>query len=197
MKIIKNLAVLSGLVLASTSASAVEVGQSYFNVEYSHMTMDFEGDKANPGSVFFRVGKQLQPNFAIEAFFGLGLTDDEIYSESFFDPFLGDYSFSASAELSRAIGVQGKFVAPINYNSDFFFAFGINNLDIDIKLEECASAFGGCDSLTISDDDTDITYSLGVNFGKLTVSYNMFYDDDSDIGSVEISGLNIGYHAQF
>lgn len=197
MTIIKNIAVLSALALASTSASAVETGQAYFNVEYSHMTMDFEGEKANPGSVFVRVGKQLQPNFAIEAFFGLGLTDDDIYSESGFDPFFGNYSDTVAAELSRAIGFQAKVIAPINYTSEFFFTFGVNNLDIDLNIEECADLFGGCESFTLSDDDTDITYSLGLNLGNLTVSYNVFYDDDSAVGGLEISGLNIGYHAAF
>ena len=197
MKKFNRALILSGLTLMASTALA-ETGQSYFTVEYSQMDMSFDTDSANPGSLFFRLGKQVDSNFAVEMYLGLGVTDDEIFSENYVD-FFGSGTFKVDAELAQAIGVQAKYIGNISPTSDFFAAVGYGKTEVDFRIEDCivsgASSF--CDEFTVSDSDNDLVYQLGLNFDKLTLSYNVYYDDTLDGTDVEISSFNIGYRTSF
>ncbi len=193
---LKKIILLAGLALLPTHINAAEMGKAYFNAEYSHLKVDFfDAVDANPGALFFRVGKQTSPNFAVEAYLGLGLGEDELYSDSFTDFSGNTYTESLDVEMTRTFGVQAKLMADLSPDAEFFAAIGFNNVELELSESYCINS--SCASASEKDNDTDIGYSFGINIGKFTASYNVFYDDETDGLAIEVTGLNFGYHTAF
>ena len=164
-------------VLYGTAAGAAN--QTYFGVQYAQVEED-EID-LEPTAAVFRVGSMTNQGYGYELRLGTGLDSDD-RTESIF-PF-GDVN--VDLEIDSLIGfyllAEGR-AGP----ASIYGIIGYTKVDFTLELEA-----GGL-TADDSDDESDLSYGFGVNFGNANrVRFNIEYMQYLDKNDVDASAISLG-----
>lgn len=102
-------------------------------------------------AIIGKLGYCVHKNFAIEGRLGIGLKDDE--NEV--------YGYDVSLELDNLFGFYGKGILDINDKIQCYGLIGFT------RAEGTVEASGYSDS----DDDTDLSFGIGIDFGVSSQIY--------------------------
>ena len=163
--------------LYGTAASAAN--QTYFGVQYAQVDED-EFD-LEPTAAVFRVGSMTNQGYGYELRIGTGLDGDD-RTETIF-PF-GDVN--VDLEIDNLIGfyllAEGR-AGP----ASVYGIIGYTKVDFTLELEA-----GGL-TADDSDDESDLSYGFGVNFGDSNrVRFNIEYMQYLDKNDVDASAISLG-----
>jgi len=186
-------AALIPLALAISALPAQAENGLYFSASLGAMTSDVSGyDTFSTQNVFAKVGKQIAPGLAVEGLLGLGIGSDtwsngcdgqEVSTDSF-------------------IGAQVVGSVPMSPKASFHGTLGFIQTSASVKISGTASCYGVAWSESYSDDKTDLSYGIGVDYklnekSAITADYQFFYNNSISGVDVTISGLLIGYKQEF
>ena len=167
----------------STTTNATEAGKSYAGAQYSFITYT-ENDipDFNPTALVFRGGYKLNKNFAIEARFGFGLgSDSQTIS-----------GINLDLEIDNLYGAYAVGYLPVSEKLDVYGIFGVT------KGKLTATASLGSLSASVTGDDSDISYGVGVDFNVTPkIAINLEYISYFSKSDFDASALSIGANYNF
>lgn len=138
------------MVLLSATANA-QRGGLYLGGDISQIQYKEPGfDAIKPLAIGFAAGHRFNPNFALEARIGTGISDDSVRVDD----------FDIKAKIDNYVGLYGKAIMPLNYLVELYGLVGYTHA----RLE--ARAFGQSQITS----DNDFSYGLGAAF---EIAYNM------------------------
>jgi len=179
MKTLKTAAAITALpfLFASSLASAAQEGDNYVGVQQGIFAYEESGvDTLHPTAVIGRLGRYGNEEIALEARFGMGLTEDDTNISG----------VDVDLELDRIFGVYGVGHIPFGEAFSVYALAGFTA----VKVTATGSYMGN--SMSFSDDDNGFSFGLGaqLNLGK-TLSIHGEYINylDGDFYDLEaISG---------
>lgn len=175
----KYLSILIAPLLFSSQTFAQSPYPSYGGIQYAMVNYDEEGfPDAKPSALGGRLGTFFSDKVALEARFGIGLQDDTI---TVTDPIPADLDL----EVDYLFGVYGVFHSGSQASDglSFYGVFGFTQAELS------ASTLG----ITVSGDDTSMSYGLGAQFGGFTLEYmDYLHEDDYDA-----TAISFGYITNF
>ncbi len=184
MRSIRNIKSIGAVILVASIAGNVysAEGDSYLGIQYGIVTVSESGfPDFEPTALVGRYGKFTSDNIAVEGRLGFGLSDDTQ------DIGIG---VDADIEIDHILGVYGAYY--FGTSSSKVRAYGILGFTQG-ELTISAPGFG-----SVSEDDSDISFGLGVNFaiGENGV-INLEYMDYMEIEGTDITAIALGYNAAF
>jgi outer membrane immunogenic protein len=160
--------------LFSTTVFAAREGESYFGIQYAMVTYDEDGvDDVEPAALVGKFGKFMTDNVAIEGRIGFGIQDDSVD--------LGP--FEVEVDVETIFGVYAVMQSSGSDSASFYGVLGLTRVELE------ASAFG----VSVSDDDSGLSYGVGVNIGAFNLEYMSYIDDDD----YDLTAVSLGYVAKF
>jgi hypothetical protein len=181
MKLALKFAALAfGLTAAATVCAQATTWQGmYAGVTLTRAEYKEEGFSAvNPTVVGGKIGKQFNPNFAVEGRFGIGVADDTVDAGG----------LPVTVEIDYYFGVYGKGILPLSSAASVYGLLGFTQA----KLTASAAGFSA------SDSDGDISFGLGGEFNvspKTSVSLEFARLLKGD--GYRIDGLSLGVSFKF
>lgn len=172
------------LLLVASSAFAAEPG-FYAGVNYAQTDYKQSGfPTVSPTALVFKLGKELNPNLAIEGRLGIGLSDDSVGID------LG-IPVTVGLDIDNFYGVYLKGRLPIGTVTPY-------GLIGWTKGKLTATVAGGGISVSGSDSDSGVSYGLGVDFpvGK-TTAINLEYAQLLKGDGYKINGISVGLAFRF
>lgn len=175
-KCLLAVAVLAASNLCVANEIYVGVDYSMLDVELkvANITLDSE-----PSAINLKLGNSFNENFAIEAIFGLGLSDDRV-SRSDFD-----------FELENLFGISAVGLIPLNEVVKLYGKIGVAQIDYDDSDGDESDASGLFYGFGIS---ADFTPKFGMSLEYLQYPDGEYKDYNVDI---ETTSLNLGAHIRF
>lgn len=168
-------------ILFSTQTFAQRANSTYGGIQYAMVTYDEDGfQDVEPSALVGRFGKFINDNVSIEGRFGFGLQDDTV---TVFDPFLGNVDIDF--EVDNLIGVYAVLHSSSQGANDvsFYGVLGYSQAELE------GTAFG----ITVSEDDSGLSYGLGAQISGFNIEYmNYISEDDYDA-----TAISFGYVAEF
>lgn len=166
---------------------------TYYAISVGKISSDVaNSEQFDTANLFAKLGKQIGPNLAIEGVLGLGIMSDDWSDncdsqEVSTDTFLGA-QLVGSIDLSPEVKIHGT--------------LGMMQTSATVTISGSASCYGVAWSNEYSDDDTDLSYGIGIDYqlsegSAITADYQFLYDDEYSGVDLTISGLLIGYKANF
>ena len=171
---------LIGIVfLVGSPVYAAGQGTNYAGVQYAVVTYDEEGiDDVEPTALVGRIGHFVNDNVAIEGRIGVGLQDDEVEVD------LGIFgTVDVEVEVEHLFGI---YAAIHSSSSSDISVYGI----IGYTQGELEASAGGFDA---SEDDSGLSYGLGLNIYKFNIEYMSYLDEDE----FEVTAISLGFVTQF
>ncbi len=183
MRSTRNIKSIGAVILVASIAGNVysAEGDSYLGIQYGIVTFSESGiPDFEPTALVGRYGKFTSDNLAVEGRLGIGLSDD---SQNIF-------GLDVDLEIDHILGVYGAYYS--GTSSSTTRAYGI----LGFTQGEFTITVPGFGS--VSDDDSDISFGLGVNFaiGENGV-INLEYMNYMEIEGTDITAIAIGYNATF
>ena len=181
-----NIKSIGAVILVASIAGNVysAEGDVYLGIGYGMVTSSVAGlPDFEPAALVGRYGKFTSDNISVEGRLGSGISDDTQDVGAGFD---------ATLDIDRILGVYGEYYS--GASSSTTRAYGI----IGITQAGFTSTIPGVGSF--SDDDSDISFGLGVNFEIGGDSFiNLEYMDYGEFGEADadITVIAIGYNAWF
>lgn len=171
----KNILFVITLALFYNSPSfAASAGESYGGLQYALVTYDEDGfDEVEPTALVGRYGHFINDNVAIEGRIGFGLQDDTVDAGA----------FDIDIEVDSLYGIYGVFHTSSNSDTNFYGVLGFTKGEIE------GSAFG----LTVSEDDSGLSYGFGVNIKWFSIEYMSYLDDDD----WDATAISLGFTTEF
>lgn len=158
-----------GLALALSAPAQAAEGDTYGAIQFAMADVDTALGDADPIALVGRFGKFTTDNVSVEGRFGIGIQDDET-------EFLG---IDVDIDIETVIGVYVLLHSTPSARNSIYGIVGITRGELE------ASALGESES----DDETDVSFGVGANFGSFNVEYVNYIDDDD----VEATALSLGY----
>lgn len=187
---ILNLAAISFL-LATQYANAGQAGSSYAGAQYTMLTYAEPGIEMEPSALVGRFGHYLTDNFSIEARLGFGIGDDTT-TFTVYDPFFGYVDVDVSLDLDTLFGVYAVGHLPLGNKASVYGLIGFTQGE----LTATASALG--DSVSLSADESDLSYGIGAEFQLTdTATLNAEYTSFIDKEFFEVTGISLGLSVGF
>ena len=179
---LKCAALALGLTAAAVAhAQATEAWRSgmYAGVTLTRAEYKEEGFSAvNPTIFGGKIGKQLNPNFAIEGRVGIGIADDTVDAGG----------LPVTVEIDYYFGVYGKGILPLSSTASVYGLLGFTHA----KLTASAAGF------SFSDSDGDISYGIGGELGvSPTTSVSLEFARLLKGDGYRIDGLSLGVSFKF
>lgn len=193
-----NKTIAGGLLLTAGAVVASPVMAEdglYFAAGLGAMYSDVAGyDTYATQNLFAKVGKEINESLSVEALLGIGIGSDKWTSANGCD--------SEEIATDRFIGVQVVGAVPLSEKTSFHGNLGIVQTTATRTISGAASCYGYAWSEETSDDETDLTYGIGIDYrfnpkAAITADYQIFYDDDYAGLDLLISGFVIGYKQYF
>lgn len=171
-------AALSGALAISGTAQAQTSGL-YAGVSLTQVNYKEEGfPSAKPIAIAGKFGKQFTPNIALEARFGIGVSDDEVDAGG----------IPVKLEVDNYYGVYGKAMLPVGAGGSIYGLLGFT------RAKVTASAGG----FSASASDDDVSFGIG---GELNISptaaITLEWARLIQAEGVKIEGLSIGVNFRF
>ncbi len=173
------------LLFVASSAFAAEPG-FYAGVNYAQTDYKESGfPTVSPTALVFKLGKELNPNIAIEGRLGVGLSDDGFGVDILGTP------VTVSLDIDNFYGVYLKGRLP----TGLITPYGLIGWT---KGKLTATAAGGGISASYSDSDSSVSYGFGVDFpvGK-TTAINLEYAQLLKGDGYKINGISVGMAFRF
>jgi opacity protein-like surface antigen len=166
-------------ILYGAAASAANGNQTYFGVQYAQIEED-ELD-LEPTAAVFRLGSMSNQGYGYELRLGTGLESDD---RTVNDPFFGDVT--VDLEVDTLIGFY--LLAEGNAGAASIYGIvGYTQVDYTAEFEA-----GGL-SDDESDDESDLSYGFGVNFGNSNrIRFNIEYMQYLDKNDVDANAISLG-----
>ena len=179
-----NIKSIGAVILVASIAGNVysAEGDVYLGIQYSMVTLSDAGiPDFEPAVLVVRYGKFTSDNISVEGRLGTGLSDDT--------QDIG--GLDVSIDIDHMVGVYGAYYS--GTSSSTTRVYGI----LGITQGELTATIPGFVG-SISDDDSDISYGLGVNFeiGENAV-INLEYMSYMEIEGTDLTAIAIGYHALY
>jgi len=172
MRIPLLILVISALPISLTYAASQ--GDNYVGLQYSQVTYDEDDfDDAEPTALVGKIGQFINESAAIEGRLGYGISDDEID--------VGP--FDVEIEINYLVGVYGVFHTDTDAKATFYGLVGVTKGELE------ASAFGE----SFEEDDTGLSYGLGVNIGFFNLEYMSYLDEDD----YSVTAISAGFVTEF
>jgi len=182
------------LFLTGSVASAQDLsGQSYYEVDATSVMINIGRSDYEVAVALFRYGKWQSEVSAIEAYLGLGITEDNWQSASGCD--------LETVKVPRLYGVAYKAYLPSSSSLKFFGRLGYGG----VVGERITS--GACPGYYWSDDDVRDDGGLTYGFGgtkllsgnsQIDFGYTVYFDGNFDgIADTTINALHVGYNKTF
>ena len=166
--------VVALLVGYSSSLWAAGQGEKYGGLQYALVTYDEEGlDDVEPTALVGKLGVFVNDNVAIEGRIGFGLQDDTVD----IGPFEVDF------EVDSLLGIYGVLYSSMESDTAFYGVLGYTQGELE------GSAFG----VTVSEDESGLSYGFGVNFGAFNLEYMSYLDEDD----FEATAISLGFVTRF
>lgn len=133
---------------------------------------------AYPIAIGGKIGKPLNPNFAVEGRFGFGVADDEVDVGG----------LPVAVDIDYYFGVYGKGILPLSSQASVYGLIGITQA----KLTASVGGFSA------SDSDSDISFGVGAEFGispaaAISVEWARLLKGDG----YKVDGLSLGVSFKF
>jgi opacity protein-like surface antigen len=161
--------------LAFTGAHAQD--GLYAGALISRLTYSEDGlSDLNPTAIGFKLGTQINPNFAVEARLGTGLSEDTIDGTDI------------DLELDNFIGVYGKGIFPLSESVSLYGLVGYTHGKLT-----ASNSIG-----SVSDSDSDFSFGFGADFAlsksaSIGVEWARLFEGDG----YEVDGLSVGVSFKF
>ena len=181
--LVLSLGAMSGNVFAGLTPGA------YGGVQYAITDFSFGdiSEDISPTALVGRAGSNINQYISIEGRLGFGLSDDTVTVTD------GVTAESASVELDTLIGIYGVGHLPLGKSSSLYALLGLTRVDATKS-----GAITGFGSVSVSDDETDLSYGFGADIGILynlwvNVEYIQYLDKtDFDVSAIAL-GLKFGF----
>ena len=158
----------------SSPSIAASKGESYGGLQYALVTYDEDGfDEVEPTALVGRYGHFVSDYVAIEGRIGFGLQDDTVDAGA----------FDIDIEVDSLYGVYGVFHTSSSSDTNFYGVLGFTRGELE------GSAFG----LTVSEDDSGLSYGFGVNIKWFNIEYMHYLDDDD----WDATAISLGFTTEF
>lgn len=136
----------AGMILTCLAVPSFAEEGGYFGLGWSQISYAEDGyDTVSPTAIIARLGKQVNPNLAIEARLGTGLASSDIYISN----------VRVSVDVDSFIGFYGKVMAPVSPQVSVYGLLGYTSGKLTLKASNGYSS---------SADDSDISYGMGAEF---------------------------------
>lgn len=170
--------------VAAASISSVAFAEgTYVALDYGTINTEISSDRfsgsyeADPSALTVAFGNQFNPNFAVEAQVGLGISEDEFEDSTL------------EIELSQMLSVNFIGLLPVNESFAFYGKAGLMKLEFE-------------DSDNDKYDDTGVAYGVG---GKLSISpaaafkieYSVLPDTQNDEYDLDIESKILKLGVEF
>lgn len=171
--------IIFSLGLFAQQAFAVEPGALYGGLQYAQVTYDEEDfEELEPTALIGRIGRFMTENVSIEGRLGAGLEDDDI---DIVIPGFG--TIEAEVEVNTLYGFYAAVHSDPSKDVSIYGIVGVSKGELEF------SALG----LSEDEDDSGLSYGIGLNFGKFNVEYMSYLDEDE----YEVTALSIGFVSSF
>ena len=177
---IVTLCIAAAVALSTNSVFAGTAGTKYVGVGYGIATYseDAISEEFNPTALVGVLGANVTDNFSIEGRLGIGMQDDTVNVAGIADFKLG---------LDSLIGVYGVGHINLNESSSVYGLLGISRIEGTISIPDFPE-FGSS-----SDDDTGLSYGIGVDIGVgKNVALNIEYVQYLNKSDFDISAIGFG-----
>ncbi len=145
-------------------AFAAEPGGLYGGLQYAQVTYDEDDfDELEPTALVGRIGSFVTDNVSIEGRIGTGLEEDDI---DLFIPGFG--RVEAEVEVESLYGFYLAVHSDPSRQASVYGILGVSRAELEV------SALG----VSVDDDDSGLSYGIGLNFGYFNVEYMSYLDDD-------------------
>lgn len=182
--------VFSAWIVFGINPVSAEQG-GYFGVQYAMATYEEDdiglGDPPDfdIGALVLRGGYEVNPNFAVEGRFGLGISDETKVWNSALGP------LDTTVELDDFIGVYARGILPLNDVTSLYGIVGWTDISITATVSD------GVTTASNSDSDSDMSFGFGADFnvgaGAINLEYMSYYSDDA----VDVTAIGVGYTVKF
>ena len=171
----KSILLVVVLVFSYSSVSiAASEGDTYGGLQYALVTYDEDGiDEVEPTALVGRFGKFVSENVAIEGRLGFGLSDDSVD--------VGP--FDVDVEVEYLFGFYGVFHTNSNSDTSVYGVLGFTQGELE------GSAMG----ITVSEDDSGLSYGFGINIKSFTIEYMSYIDEDD----YDVTAISLGFATEF
>lgn len=176
----KKIAVMAAALMAMGAAQAQNSLPLYGELGYSFVTVSAEGEDFNPSVLRGLLGYQVTPNLALEAMYGVNLSDDTTRVSG----------VSVKGEVQHTYGF---YIKPQYAVTPVLTVFGrLGYAESKVKLS--APSLG----IQASDSDNDVSYGLGLGYtlspkASVTADYMSYYNKDG----VKATGITLGLAYRF
>lgn len=170
---------LTGVVMACCAMS-VTAGEIYGGADFMQTTYSEDGvsEDAKNTVLRARIGNQINKNFAIEGFFGVGVGSDSVSVPG----------GSVDVEIDHIVGATLKGLVPV---SESFSLFGL----LGYTKGKATFSSGG---FSASESESDLSLGFGINFlVSPTFCLQATYEQIADKSNFDVSGLSVGMSVAF
>ena len=202
---IKANALVAAAIFAALSAPAN--AENYVGIRYANLSTEFAAGLQYYGGIewstpaaILSVGKQINPNFAIEGRFGLGVGDESVtrrFEVEFEDGSRDDADFLLSGKVKNYVGIHARLGKSISESVYPYVQLGYGRTEYDLGV--VVTADGAIPFVDTFDVDSSSTATgLGVNFAfSDRANGNLEYMKYFDNGNVETAGLAFALQFDF
>lgn len=171
------------LLVASAGAQAQTAAQSggmYGELGYALVKVKYAGYSMTPKVLRATLGYELNPNVALEAMAGLGVSDGATSVGG----------IKLTGEVDHMVGLFVKPKVAVSPDLDLFGRVGFVRSKVTASIPVAG--------LTESDSQTDLSYGVGVSYSiskttSLTADYMSYYNKDG----VKANGFTVGVGFKF
>ena len=185
----KMIAVLFLLMAGPALAAEPPAPGFYAGVNYTSTDYKESGfPTVSPTALTFKLGKELNPNLAIEGRLGIGLSDG---NTSIIVPGIPPVTVDLSLDIDNFYGVYLKGMLP----TGSITPYGLIGWT---KGKLTATATGGGLSASYSDSDSSVSYGIGVDFQmSKTAALNLEYGQLLKGDGYKLNGFSAGVTFKF
>lgn len=179
LKQMRNILVVALVACTSLAVHANE--GTYFGVSFYNVAYEEDGvPEVNPTALGFKVGNQVNPNFAIEGRFGIGLAEDSAVV----------FGIPVDVDVDNFFGVYVKGVAPL---SDAFSIYGL----LGYTRGELTASVPGTD-ISVTESDSDLSFGFGADIDvSRTVAVNLEWAKLFEGDGYEVTSTSVGLNFKF
>lgn len=175
----------------------------YIGSDILVMNVKASSEYANPLALKLNAGVKINENDSLELFYGIGLTEDEVYNKTSTDPFGNSRVTKQTIKFKSLKGILFKTSAKFSDILGFFVRLGYAQIEADSVVEE--TYLSNTSEKTFVAKDSGFAYELGLladvpqSTGTFTISLSAFPSIANDgIGNkLESNSINIGFYKTF